>query len=135
MKSSTVVVAVAVIMALPMTAAFTALLRPALERCFRPWRNTKSCYRMTSSTSSVPTDAKENYNALCAKLKKISYLEGVMGLLGWDEQVMMASGSETARGQQKAALAGIIHEAKTDPVAARMNLSLALLALPLSFLF
>jgi hypothetical protein len=32
----------------------------------------------------------------------------------WDEQVMMPEGAEEARGNQKAALAGVVHEAKVD---------------------
>eukprot|EP00961_Rhodomonas_salina_P051193 687008-Rhodomonas_salina.2 len=36
------------------------------------------------------------------------------GLLGWDEQTMMPQGSEAARGNQKAALAGVVHQAKVD---------------------
>jgi len=38
-----------------------------------------------------------------------------MGLMGWDEQTMMPIGAEEARANQKAALAGVVHEAKVDP--------------------
>ena len=38
-----------------------------------------------------------------------------MGLMGWDEQTFMPTGAEEARANQKAALAGVIHEAKVDP--------------------
>ena len=84
------------------------------------------------------------YDELCTKLKKISHLEGslskhaacrgeeggvqyqpltgecagpagAMGLMGWDEQTFMPPGAEEARANQKAALAGVIHEAKVDP--------------------
>jgi len=60
------------------------------------------------------TDVKEEYQQLCAKLRTISHLEGTMGLLGWDEQTIMPSGAEEARGRQKAALAGVLHQAKVD---------------------
>ena len=38
-----------------------------------------------------------------------------MGLMGWDEQTMMPAGAEQARANQKAALAGVVHDAKVDP--------------------
>jgi carboxypeptidase Taq len=44
--------------------------------------------------------------------RKVSALEGTMGLLGWDEQTMMPTGAEEARGKQKAVLAGVLHESK-----------------------
>lgn len=56
-----------------------------------------------------------SYGELCTKLRKISHLEGAMGLMGWDEQTMMPCGAEEARANQKAALAGVIHESKVDP--------------------
>jgi len=35
-----------------------------------------------------------SYEELCTKLRKISHLEGAMGLMGWDEQTMMPIGAE-----------------------------------------
>jgi len=66
----------------------------------------------------------EEYAELCKRVKKISHLEGTMGLLGWDEQTMMPSGAEEARANQKAVLAGVLHEAKVDPVIGNLLSSL-----------
>jgi len=43
--------------------------------------------------------------------------QGIQGLLGWDEMVMLppGQGASEARAQQKAALAGFVHEASTSP--------------------
>ena len=65
--------------------------------------------------ATAPSDeAKRLYESLCEKLRKVSYLEGVQGLVSWDELVMMPPGSENSRGKQKGALASAIHEKKTD---------------------
>eukprot|EP00887_Chlorella_sp_A99_P004883 scaffold4.g4883.t1 len=49
------------------------------------------------------------------KLKETSALEGISGLLNWDEMVTMPEGAAEARAAQKSALAGILHERHTDP--------------------
>lgn len=50
------------------------------------------------------------YEALCGKLKELSSLGGISGLLGWDEMVMMPSGAAGSRGAQKEVLAGVIYD-------------------------
>eukprot|EP00884_Botryococcus_braunii_P012398 jgi/Botrbrau1/21159/Bobra.0061s0052.1 len=55
------------------------------------------------------------YEELCEKLKEISNLDGISGLLDWDEMVMMPQGASAARAAQKATLAGIAFEKKTEP--------------------
>lgn len=57
--------------------------------------------------------AREEYDELTKLLREVSNLRAASGILGWDEQVMMAPGSSDARGAQKAALAGVIHEKAT----------------------
>ncbi|KAK9827502.1 hypothetical protein WJX74_006289 [Apatococcus lobatus] len=69
---------------------------------------------MAIETPSPQQDAKD-YDDLCEKLKEISTLNGISGLLGWDEMVMMPEGAADCRGQQKAILAGIIHDKATNP--------------------
>lgn len=64
------------------------------------------------------TDITETYNDTSKKLREISALDGISGLLGWDEMVMLPPGSGGSRGDQKAALAGVIYDKKTDPVLA-----------------
>lgn len=54
------------------------------------------------------------YNETVAKLREITALEGISGLLGWDEMVMLPTGSSGSRGTQKSALAGVIYDKKTD---------------------
>lgn len=56
----------------------------------------------------------QNYNKVCEKLKELNALQGIAGLLGWDEMVMMPSGATNARGSQKSALTGVIHDKKSD---------------------
>lgn len=69
----------------------------------------------TTSTNSSATAVKENYALLEKKLNDIEYLNGVNGLLGWDEMVMLAQGSADARGKQKSVIASLMHKMQTDP--------------------
>lgn len=62
-----------------------------------------------SSTNS----AREAYAEAATRLREINHLEGINGLLGWDEMVMLPSGSGGCRGDQKSALAGVIYDKKT----------------------
>jgi carboxypeptidase Taq len=57
----------------------------------------------------------KNYQNLVEKLSEISYLNGVMSTLGWDQEVVMPMGASEARAQQISTLAGVIHERMTDP--------------------
>ena len=57
----------------------------------------------------------KNYAVLQGMLREITALEGISGLLGWDEMVMLPSGSSDCRGAQKEALAGVLHDKKTAP--------------------
>ncbi|CAM9700346.1 unnamed protein product, partial [Choristocarpus tenellus] len=54
------------------------------------------------------------YEELCDRLREVERLNSVQNLLFWDEQVMMPAGASKARGLQKAALAGVLHEKKVD---------------------
>ncbi|BDA49961.1 Thermostable carboxypeptidase 1 [Coccomyxa sp. Obi] len=65
--------------------------------------------------SSAPHTAKQDYDMLCEKLKEISTLSGISGLLGWDEMVMMPNGAAACRAAQKAAMAGILYDKQTSP--------------------
>ncbi|PSC70957.1 Carboxypeptidase Taq [Micractinium conductrix] len=68
----------------------------------------------TVAAAPAATEVKADYEALCKKLKEVSALGGISGLLGWDELTMMPPGSADARAAQKAALAGVLHEKQTD---------------------
>ncbi|KAJ1428083.1 putative carboxypeptidase [Ochromonadaceae sp. CCMP2298] len=54
------------------------------------------------------------YDDTAKRLREIAHLEGISGLLGWDEMVLLPPGSSGCRGDQKAALAGVIYDKKTD---------------------
>lgn len=58
---------------------------------------------------------KSTYQKLVRKLKELSQLEQIMGILHWDQEVIMPAGGADARGGQLASLAGVIHEKVTDP--------------------
>ena len=52
----------------------------------------------------------QDYASLCEKLREISTLGGIGGLLQWDEAVMMPAGAAESRGKQKSVLAGVVYE-------------------------
>lgn len=52
----------------------------------------------------------QDYQSLCDKLREISTLGGIGGLLQWDESVMMPAGAAESRGKQKSVLAGVVYE-------------------------
>ena len=56
-----------------------------------------------------------NYQKLTLRLEEISRLGGIMGILHWDQEVIMPIGAAESRAKQMGALAGIIHEKSTDP--------------------
>eukprot|EP00600_Ochromonadales_sp_CCMP1393_P007475 CAMPEP_0174963988 /NCGR_PEP_ID=MMETSP0004_2-20121128/5632_1 /TAXON_ID=420556 /ORGANISM="Ochromonas sp., Strain CCMP1393" /LENGTH=515 /DNA_ID=CAMNT_0016212667 /DNA_START=145 /DNA_END=1692 /DNA_ORIENTATION=- len=61
----------------------------------------------TSAAADVYTDTSK-------MLREITALEGISGLLQWDEMVMLPGASGGSRGDQKSALAGVIYDKKTD---------------------
>ncbi len=58
---------------------------------------------------------KQTYQNLVGKLEELGQLEQIMGILHWDQEVIMPTGGAQARGGQLASLAGVIHEKMTDP--------------------
>jgi carboxypeptidase Taq len=56
----------------------------------------------------------EDYLEVTKKLREINALNGISGLLGWDEMVMLPQGSNGCRADQKAVLAGVIYDKKAD---------------------
>ena len=57
----------------------------------------------------------EVYQILANKLEEKGRLEGIMGIMSWDQEVVMPSGATESRARQLATLAGVIHEKATDP--------------------
>lgn len=60
------------------------------------------------------TAVESDYAALCERLREISSLGQISGLLGHDEQVFMPPGAAASRAAQKAALAGVTYEKSVD---------------------
>ncbi|KAL4428286.1 hypothetical protein ABPG75_002375 [Micractinium tetrahymenae] len=67
-----------------------------------------------AAAAPAATSVKADYEALCKKLKEVSALSGISGLLGWDEMTMLPAGATESRAAQKAALAGVLHEKQTE---------------------
>lgn len=53
-------------------------------------------------------------------MRDLTALEGISGLLGWDEMVFMPPGAAESRGSQKSALSAVVHEKKTDAEVGRL---------------
>ena len=71
---------------------------------------------MRAIAASVPLEGEAlvSYDALTARLKKLSALGDIEGIITWDELVMMPEGASEARGAQKAALAELVHNEATS---------------------
>ncbi|KAJ1431609.1 M32, carboxypeptidase Taq metallopeptidase peptidase [Ochromonadaceae sp. CCMP2298] len=76
----------------------------------RGWGGKLLHRRVATRLHSVAT----TYTDTTKKLREISALEGISGLLGWDEMVLMPGGSSGCRGDQKEALAGVLYDKKTN---------------------
>ena len=57
----------------------------------------------------------QTYQKLARKLEELGQLEQIMGILHWDQEVIMPRGATQARAGQIASLAGVAHEKQTDP--------------------
>ena len=55
------------------------------------------------------------FNALMAFQRQTEALAGVMGRLGWDQETMMPRGAAEQRGEEMAAMEGVMHARRTDP--------------------
>jgi len=55
------------------------------------------------------------YNDLMAFQRETQALSQVMGRLGWDQETMMPRGAAPQRGEEMAALEGVLHARRTDP--------------------
>lgn len=73
-------------------------------------RNIASTTMSVSNASTAPA----SFQTLSSLLKEVDNISSVMGVLGWDEQVMMPGGAAALRGAQKAAMTAIIHERRTS---------------------
>jgi carboxypeptidase Taq len=55
------------------------------------------------------------YAELMEFQRQTEALAGVAGLLGWDQETMMPRGAAHQRGEQMAAIEGVLHDRRTDP--------------------
>jgi carboxypeptidase Taq len=78
------------------------------------WK-TSSDTTTTEAFRVLVTGMESTYAEVVKQLREITALEGISGLLGWDEMVMLPSGSSSCRGDQKAALAGVLYDKRTNP--------------------
>ncbi|MGV7221305.1 MAG: carboxypeptidase M32 [Nitrospinales bacterium] len=59
---------------------------------------------------------RQDYQVLIEKLQEVSQLGSIMGVLHWDQEVIMPEGGADSRAKQISTLAGIHHEKSTHPV-------------------
>ena len=69
--------------------------------------------RAMSTAGTVSTSTLDLYTKTTSKLREISTLGSINGLLGWDEMVLLPEES-SLRGKQKAVLSGIVYDKSTD---------------------
>ncbi|PIQ97431.1 MAG: carboxypeptidase [Nitrospinae bacterium CG11_big_fil_rev_8_21_14_0_20_56_8] len=62
----------------------------------------------------MPMEAKKDYESLVERLEEIAHLSSVIGILHWDQEVIMPAGGADSRARQMSALAGVLHEKETD---------------------
>lgn len=67
-----------------------------------------------SAANVSPTQVPEQYTKLASLCRDMSSMTEVLGLLSWDEQVMMPTGAAESRGRQKAVLAALLHDKVTS---------------------
>lgn len=68
-----------------------------------------------AAAPALPSSVKRDFEMLSKRLKEASTLEGIGGLLGWDEMTMMPPKAASSRAAQKAALSSVIYAKHTDP--------------------
>ena len=54
------------------------------------------------------------YEALLAHARETAALESVAGRLSWDQETMMPRGAALQRGEEMAAMEGVLHARRTD---------------------
>ncbi|KAK3846124.1 MAG: putative carboxypeptidase [Linnemannia gamsii] len=69
-----------------------------------------------SSTELRSESVRSLYDQLSARLKDLNHLNGISGLLQWDQEVMMPSKAADSRAEQLSTLAGVSHDMQTSPV-------------------
>ncbi|KAF8071085.1 thermostable carboxypeptidase 1 [Scenedesmus sp. PABB004] len=99
--------------ALPRAAAAAAAATAPRRAATR--RAASRAMAAAAAVESPAPDVTAAYGELVSKLRELDALSGINGLLGWDELVMMPEGAVGSRGAQKAALAGVLYDRRTEP--------------------
>ena len=68
-----------------------------------------------AATAAAAPKTQAAYEALKERLRTLDALGGVSATLSWDELTCLPPGAAEARGRQKAALAEVLHEQRTNP--------------------
>jgi len=69
---------------------------------------------LTMTSKTVSNTCSTVYSKVTAHLREITALEGINGLIGWDEMVMQPEGASSAKAKQKSALAGVLFDKRTS---------------------
>jgi carboxypeptidase Taq len=64
---------------------------------------------------STPSSAADLFAAACGHARHVATLASIDALLGWDQQTMLPAAAGPHRAEQAAALAALVHAARTDP--------------------
>ena len=95
------------------SAVFLASKSTTFARRFRR----HNIIKMSTTTEVNYTDV---YTKTVDKLRDLNALQGIVGLLQWDEMTLMPSGAAASRGAQKSAMAGVIYDKQTDKALGEM---------------
>ncbi|KAG0051886.1 hypothetical protein BGZ83_003213 [Gryganskiella cystojenkinii] len=72
---------------------------------------------LAKSTAELSTESVRSlYEKLCVRLKEINHLQGIAGILQWDQEVMMPVKAADSRAEQLSVFAGMAHELETSPI-------------------
>ena len=71
---------------------------------------------VTTAEAELDGASREAFEAVCGHVRRAAAIASVESLLGWDEQTMMPARAAEQRADQAAAIAGVLHAHRTDPV-------------------
>ncbi|KAG0272270.1 hypothetical protein BGZ95_011975, partial [Linnemannia exigua] len=70
----------------------------------------------TSSADLRSESVRSLYDQLMARCEDINHINGIGGILHWDQEVMMPSKAAPVRARQMSVLVGLAHDLQTSPV-------------------
>lgn len=96
------------------SSVFPLLSRSLLVRSVTARPTAKASTRMSASAATATPSTKTAYDQLVEHLQLLSYLQQSSAVLSYDQLVSMPEQAATARGNQLAALATVLHEQSTS---------------------